>query len=161
LDRAFDRAARFFGLAAAVFLIAMMMVTVADVSLRSAFDIPIFGTFDLVELFLVASVFLAIPGTFLREEHVVVDVIDHIAPSWLTAGLRWTGTVLTLAFLVLMLSQMIEPALDKIEFGDVTLELSIPKYIHWIPILLGVFFSALAVAAILVRNVLRRDRVGQ
>jgi TRAP-type C4-dicarboxylate transport system permease small subunit len=160
LDRAFDWAARFFGLAAAVFLVAMMMVTVADVSLRSALDIPIFGTFDLVELFLVASVFLAIPGTFLREEHVVVDVIDHVAPAWLTAGLRWTGTVLTLAFLMLMLSQMIEPALDKIEFGDVTLELSIPKYIHWIPILLGVLFSALAVAAILVRNVLRRGRIG-
>ncbi|HEX7007976.1 MAG TPA: TRAP transporter small permease, partial [Alphaproteobacteria bacterium] len=61
MDRAFELAARFFGLAAAVFLIAMMMISVADVSLRAAFDVPIFGTFDLVELFLVASVFLAIP----------------------------------------------------------------------------------------------------
>lgn len=158
MDRAFELAARFFGLAAAVFLIAMMMISVADVSLRAAFDVPIFGTFDLVELFLVASVFLAIPATFLREEHIVVDVIDHVAPARLIAGLRWTGTVLTLAFLILMLSQMIEPARDKIEFGEVTLELSIPKYVHWIPILIGVFFSALAVAAILARDILRRRR---
>ncbi|HEX7008014.1 MAG TPA: hypothetical protein VF274_12800, partial [Alphaproteobacteria bacterium] len=59
---------------------------------------------------------------------------------------------------ILMLSQMIEPARDKIEFGEVTLELSIPKYVHWIPILIGVFFSALAVAAILARDILRRRR---
>lgn len=161
MDKAFDWAARFFGLAAAVFLIAMMMISVADVSLRSFFDIPIFGTFDLVELFLVASVFLAIPGTFLREEHVVVDVVDHVAPRRLTAALRWIGTVLTLGFLVLILTQMIQPALDKVEFGDVTLELSIPKYIHWIPILLGVFFSAIAVAAILLRDILRARRAGE
>ena len=161
MDKAFDWAARFFGLAAAVFLIAMMMITVADVGLRSLFNIPITGTFDLVELFLVASVFLAIPGTFLRDEHVVVDVIDHVAPRRFTAALRWIGTVLTLGFLVLMLSQMIQPAEDTVEFGDVTLGLSIPKYIHWIPILLGVFFSAIAVAAILVRNVLRARRAGE
>jgi TRAP-type C4-dicarboxylate transport system permease small subunit len=161
LDKAFDWAARFFGLAAAVFLIAMMMITVADVALRSLFNIPIFGTFDLVELFLVATVFLAIPGTFLRDEHVVVDVIDHVVPKGVTAVLRWTGMILTLAFLVLMLSQMIEPAHDMIEFNDVTLSLSIPKYIHWIPILLGVFFSAIAVLAIMVRNFRRRGRAGQ
>ena len=161
MDRAFDWAARFFGLAAAVFLIAMMMVTVADVGLRSLFNIPITGTFDLVELFLVASVFLAIPGTFLRDEHVVVDVIDHVAPRRFTRALRWIGTVLTLGFLVVMLTQMISPAEDTVEFGDVTLGLGIPKYIHWIPILLGVFFSAIAVAAILVRNILRARRAGE
>ena len=161
MDRAFDWAARFFGLAAAVFLIAMMMVTVADVGLRSLFNIPITGTFDLVELFLVASVFLAIPGTFLRDEHVVVDVIDHVAPRRFTNALRWIGTVLTLGFLVVMLTQMISPAEDTVEFGDVTLGLGIPKYIHWIPILLGVFFSAIAVAAILVRNILRARRAGE
>ena len=158
MDKAFDLAARLFGLAAAVFLIAMMLVTVADVSLRSLLDIPIFGTFDLVELFLVASVFLAIPGAFLREEHVVVDVIDHVTPRRVSATLRWIGTILTLVFLVAMLREMIQPALDKLEFGEVTLELSIPKYIHWIPILVGVFFSALAVAAILIRDILRTRR---
>jgi TRAP-type C4-dicarboxylate transport system permease small subunit len=66
--------------------------------------------------------------------------------------LRWIGTVLTLVYLVVMFSQMIEPARDKAEFGEVTLDLGIPKYIHWIPILVGTFFSAIAVAAILWRD---------
>lgn len=161
MQKAFDRAARIFGLAAAVFLIAMMMITVVDVSLRSLFKIPVFGTFDLVELLMVATIFLAVPATYLREEHVVIDVIDHVAPRRLVTVLRWIGTVLTLIFLVVMGSQMIEPALDKIAFGDVTLELGIPKYIHWVPILLGTFFSAVAVCAILWRDIRaprRRDQ---
>jgi TRAP-type C4-dicarboxylate transport system permease small subunit len=161
LKKSFDLAARIFGLAAAAFLIVMMMVTVVDVSLRSLFNIPVFGTFDIVELMMVATIFLAVPATYLREEHIVIDVIDHVAPKRLVDVLRWTGTVLTLIYLVVMASQMIQPALDKIDFGDVTLDLGIPKYIHWIPILLGTFFSAVAVAAILWRDVRaarKRDR---
>ena len=161
MKKSFDLAARIFGLAAAAFLIVMMMVTVVDVSLRSLFNIPVFGTFDIVELMMVATIFLAVPATYLREEHIVIDVIDHVAPKRLVDVLRWTGTVLTLIYLVVMASQMIQPALDKIDFGDVTLDLGIPKYIHWIPILLGTFFSAVAVAAILWRDVRaarKRDR---
>jgi len=66
--------------------------------------------------------------------------------------LRWTGGVLTFVYLAVMGWQMIEPARDKIDFGDVTLDLGIPKYIHWIPILLGTFCSAVAVALILWRD---------
>lgn len=152
MQKAFDRAARIFGLAAAAFLVAMMMVTVVDVTLRWLFNSPVAGTFDLVELLMVATIFLAVPATYLREEHIVIDVIDHVAPRRLVNILRWIGTVLTLIYLAVMGWQMIEPARDKIDFGDVTLDLGIPKYIHWIPILLGTFFSAIAVAAILWRD---------
>lgn len=130
----------------------MMMVTVVDVALRWLFNIPIKGTFDLVELLMVGTIFLAVPATYLREEHIVIDVIDHVAPRRVVGALRWIGTVLTLVYLVVMFSQMIEPARDKAEFGEVTLDLGIPKYIHWIPILVGTFFSAIAVAAILWRD---------
>lgn len=152
MKTSFDRASRIFGLAAAAFLVAMMMVTVVDVALRWLFNIPIKGTFDLVELLMVGTIFLAVPATYLREEHIVIDVIDHVAPRRVVGALRWIGTVLTLVYLVVMFSQMIEPARDKAEFGEVTLDLGIPKYIHWIPILVGTFFSAIAVAAILWRD---------
>lgn len=161
MKKSFDVAARIFGLAAAAFLVAMMMVTVADVVLRSLFNIPITGTFDLVELLMVGTIFLAVPATYLREEHIVIDVVDHVAPRRFVDVLRWIGTVLTLVYLAVMGWQMIEPARDKIDFGDVTLDLGIPKYIHWIPILLGTFFSAIAVAALLWRDARaarKRDR---
>lgn len=137
---------------AAVFLCAMMLVTVADVVLRSLFAYPIFGTFDLVELFLVTLIFLGLPETFRREEHVVVDVVDHVVPPRVVALLKGLGALLTVVLLALMLWHAVPPARDTYVFGDQTLDLSIPRYIHWIPILLGTAAAVLAALAVLVRN---------
>ena len=141
--------------ASAFFLAAMMMITVADVSLRTLFNIPIFGTFDLVEIFLVALVFLALTETFLLENHVVVELVDLIFSARKIALLRVIAGMAGLALLIGMGVNMIQPALDMIEFDERTLDLSIPKYIHWIPILLGVVCSILAIALIFVRDLLR------
>ncbi len=39
------------------------------------------------------------------------------------------------------------------DFGDETKDLEIPKIVHWVPILLGVACSTLAVALLFVRDV--------
>ena len=70
--------ARVFGALAAVFLAGMVLITVADVVLRSLFDFPIRGVLELVELGLACTIFIALPAVFLRDEHLVVDVIDHL-----------------------------------------------------------------------------------
>ena len=70
--------ARLFGYLAAFFLTATMMVTVADVFLRTFFSYPMRGVLELVELGLACTIFLALPAVFLRDEHLVVDVIDHL-----------------------------------------------------------------------------------
>lgn len=129
----------------------MMMVTVADVVLRSLFAFPIFGTFDLVELFLVTSIFLALPETFWREEHVIVNVIDHIGPAPLTAALRAVGMVMAAVFLAVILWNSLQPAYDTYRFGDQTLDLSLPRFVHWIPILVGTAISILVGLFMLVR----------
>ncbi|MDJ0950191.1 MAG: TRAP transporter small permease [Alphaproteobacteria bacterium] len=146
-------AARLLAGAAALILAAMMMITVADILLRSVFAIPIFGTFDLVELFLVGVIFLAIPLTLLREEHVVVDAIDHVVSGRTRTLLRWTGAALALLFLLLMGLNMIQPALDTLAFGDRTLDLEIPKVLHWLPILVGIAVSILTLCVLLLRIV--------
>lgn len=141
--------------AAALFLAAMMLITVADILLRTLFNIPIFGTFDLVELFLVAMVYLAIPETFLREDHVVVELIDHIFNARTISVLRVIAGLAALVLLIVMEINMVQPMIDMVEFEEHTLDLSIPKYIHWMPILLGVFCSIFTVALIFVRDLLR------
>jgi TRAP-type C4-dicarboxylate transport system permease small subunit len=131
----------------------MMMVTVADVVLRSLFAYPIFGTFDLVELFLVTLIFLGLPETFRREEHVVVDLVDHLAPQRVVALLRVLGALLTVALLALMLWHSVAPARDTYVFGDRTLDLSIPRYLHWVPILLGTAAAVLICLMVLAGSV--------
>jgi len=52
-----DLVARIFGLIAAVFLAAMLLLTVADVVLRATFNLPIRGVYELVELLLAGTFF--------------------------------------------------------------------------------------------------------
>jgi TRAP-type C4-dicarboxylate transport system permease small subunit len=150
--RALEGLARLLGGAASLCLCAMMMVTVTDVVLRSLFSYPIFGTFDLVELFLVALIFLALPETFRREEHVVVDVVDHLVPPRLVGLLRVLAALLAAALLGLMLWHSVAPAYDTWRFGDRTLDLGIPRFIHWLPILLGTAVAFLVTLIMLARR---------
>jgi len=150
--RALDGLARLLGGAAAAFLCAMMLVTVTDVALRSLFSYPIFGTFDLVELFLVALIFLALPETFRREEHVVVDVVDHLVAPRVVALLRVLAALLATLLLGLMLWHSVATARDTWRFGDRTLDLGVSRFIHWLPILLGTAVAVLVALLMLTRR---------
>jgi len=139
------RTARLLGLAASVFLVVMMGVTVVDVISRHLFAFPIFGTLDIVELAMVATIFIAIPATFLNDEHIVVDVIDQIVPVRVVLWLKRLSALVTLIVLGFMLWYMREPFLDKLSWGETTLELSWPRWWHWLPILFGMALSIPAV----------------
>ena len=140
-----------FGALAAFFLAAMMLVTVADVLLRAFFSIPILGTAELVEFGLACAVFFGLPAVFLRDEHLVVDVIDHFAPARLVRLLDLLGALVSLGVLAFMGWQMLPVARSMHEFGDVTSSLSIPKIYYWVPVLIGVFASAAATLFFVVR----------
>ena len=129
----------------------MMLLTVADVVLRGVFNIPIRGVLELVELGLACTVFVALPAVFLRDEHLVVDVIDHLVRPSVVRWLDLAGAALSLGVLVVMAWQMVPLARAMQEFGDVTSDLSIPKIYYWIPVLLGVVASALATLVFILR----------
>lgn len=143
--------ARLFGYLAAFFLTATMMITVADVFLRKFFGYPVRGVLELVELGLACTIFLALPAVFLRDEHLVVDVIDHLAKKSVVRLLDLAGAIVSLVVLAVMLWQMVPLARTMHEFGDVTSDLSLPKIWYWVPVLLGLFASALAAVVFIVR----------
>jgi TRAP-type C4-dicarboxylate transport system permease small subunit len=133
-----------------------MLLTVADVSLRAFFNKPINGTYELIELGLACAVFVALPAVFLRDEHLVVDVVDSLAPRAVVRWLDLFGALCSLLVLGVMFWQMVPLARDMQEFGDVTADLSIPKIVYWVPVLIGVGASALATAMFAVRAALQR-----
>ena len=89
------------GLLAAVFLAAMMLLTVADVVLRAVFNAPIRGVYELVELLLAYTFFLALPAVFLRDENIVVNVVDELAPRRVPA-LKRIAAALAVVVLAVM-----------------------------------------------------------
>ena len=128
-----------------------MLLTVADVALRAFFRYPIQGMLELVELGLACTIFLALPAVFLRDEHLVVDVIDHFTRPAVVRLLDLAGALVSLAVLVVMAWQMVPLARAMHEFGDVTSDLSIPKIWYWIPVLAGIIASAAATLVFIVR----------
>jgi TRAP-type C4-dicarboxylate transport system permease small subunit len=138
-----ERASTACGLIAAIFLTAMMLLTVADVTLRAAFNLPIRGVYELIELLLAWTFFLALPCVFLRDENIVVNSIDDMAPRWVPLLKRSAG-VLAAVVLAVMAWQGFIAARDSIEFNDVTADLGLPRFWHWTAVLLGIVGSTLA-----------------
>ena len=141
--------ARPFGLVASLVLFGMMIYTTYVVILREFFGVAVLGVVDVMELTLVALIFVAIPGVFLRDENVTVDLIDQFLSRRARVVLRLAGLILTLGFLLLMMNEMVIPALDKLEDNDRTMTLGINRFVHWIPILFGFSVSIIATASVL------------
>jgi TRAP-type C4-dicarboxylate transport system permease small subunit len=149
MTRALDLAARVFGCLAAIFLAGIMLVTVADVVLRSFFRYPVRGQFELVELGLAYVIFLALPALFLRDAHLVVDVADHFVSARARVALDLLGAAASLAALGLMLWQMVPQALYMMRFGDMTFDLQIPKMWYAAPALAGILGSLVAALVVI------------
>lgn len=146
-------AARFLTRVAAVFLLAMVAINIADVGLRSGLNAPIFGTYEIVELMLAAVAFLAIPEAFLRGEHITIELIDQVVSERVSDWLRVIGTLAALVFVALLAYHMVQPALDYIQLNEVTVDLQLPLIWKAVLILLGVAASIVAVAVVFVGEV--------
>jgi len=134
------------GVMAAVFLAAMMLITVADVTLRGVLNLPVRGVYELVELFLVATFFLALPCVFLRDENIVVNAMDDVAPR-LVPVFKRAAALLAVVILAVMAWQGLIAARDSLEFNDVTADLALPKFWHWLALLIGVILAAISALA--------------
>ena len=128
-----------------------MLLTVADVVLRAVSNRPIRGMFELVELLLACTFFLALPAVFLRDEHLVVDLVDAVAPRWVP-WLRRIAEVIAIPVLALMGWEGFKAARETLVFNDVTSDLAIHRLWYWIPVLIGLIGGALAALVMLIRK---------
>ena len=129
---------------AMISLLSMMLVTIVDVTMRMVLNELVLGTVELIQFALVATVFLALPETFMRNEHITVDVIDQaLSPSVLRI-LRRAAAVTTLLLVAVLAWRTIPPALDTIEIGDLTSDLGISLFWYWLPLMAGAIVGAVA-----------------
>jgi TRAP-type transport system small permease protein len=148
-------AARFLTRVAAVFLLGMVAINVVDVGLREGINAPIFGTHEIVVLMLAAVAFLAIPEVFLRDQHITIELIDQVIPDRAVGWLRALGSLFALVFVTLLAWYMVQPALDYIRFGDVTMDLEIPLIWQACLILTGIAAAVIAAFVLLLRDLRR------
>jgi TRAP-type C4-dicarboxylate transport system permease small subunit len=161
---AFEFAARPFGLAAAALLVFLMVHTTVAVLARQLMNYSMLSLVEVSELVLIGIIFFSMPGAFIRDENIVVDVIDNLVPKKVSHGLYILGLVMTLVFLVVTAYAMIEPAMLKYNRDQYTMVMEIDRFIYWIPILFGFYLAILGTIWLLVHRlrgggapVVRRD----
>lgn len=131
---------------------AVLLITVADVVLRNLFRYPVRGQYEMVELGLSATVFLALPAVFLQGAHLVVDVADHFVGPRVKRGLDLFAGTVALGVVGLILWQIAPQSLYVMRFGDMSFDLQIPKIWYAVPLLVGMGFSLLAALLSLLRQ---------
>ena len=128
-ERAFDRAIRStLGALTAVALFAMMTLTCVDVVGRYVFNRPVPGGLEIIEILVAATVFGALPLVTLREEHVMVDLLDAVVPDWMLRIQNVAACVLSAAVCGVAAWQLLLRANRMLGYGDTTAVLKISLY---------------------------------
>ena len=130
------------------FLLALTIITVVDVTLRSAFNSPIFGGQDIAQLFMIMVVCCSIAYSGRSGGQVAVELFDSFGSE---RGMRWIGItikMISVAMLGVLSWHLVISGLDAHEFGEATLTLEIS---------FGPFFIILAVGIALYLLVLMAE----
>ena len=141
LGRAGDALA---GGAAAVILFAMMALTFVDVFMRYIVGDSIRGSFEITELMMVILIFAGLPLVSRKDEHVTVDLVEHLLPAPVRKALRVIAHLVCCAALLGMSWLMWRKAGEIVGYGDVTAALRVElwPYVY--------FMSALALVTALI-----------
>ena len=128
-------------------------VTFADVILRF-FGGSVRGVVDLVQLFVMTGVFLAMPYTFFMDGQVRVQIlIDRMTPR-LRRLMLVAGGLVVLAFVTALAMRTHDGLQQVVARRDSTLNLAIPMIYFWGPMLLGFALSVPAILALMARHLL-------
>lgn len=134
--------------AAQTLLLAAVLVTIADIALRTVSNGGVPGTVDLMQLAVMWSALLAIPAAFLTGEHVAIDMFTKAMPVRVQQTLRLVALALAAAALALIAWYGAQQAWREHTAGDQTQTLGFPFGIYWLPLLAGMALSSLACLAL-------------
>lgn len=116
------------GVASALALFAIMVLTFFDVSGRKFISQSIPGSLELTEMLMVFVIFTALPLVSLRGEHVVFNSLDSVLRPQLLALLRKCVHLLCFLALLGMGWLMWEAAGDMASSGETSAQLHIARY---------------------------------
>jgi TRAP-type C4-dicarboxylate transport system permease small subunit len=115
-----------FGTAAAVFLLILMLVTLVDVLGRNLLNRPLTGALELIELLLFLIIFLMLPQVTLRNQHIVITLLDSRFGAKLELFQRVLNAVLGCGLYGITGWQLWALAARSASYGDMTPTLQWP-----------------------------------
>ena len=131
-------------------IVAMMLLTCADVILRY-FRRPIPGTYELVCFLGAVAVAFAMAHTSVERGHVAVSIVVRLFPKRIQDLIESITGSFGFAFFALIAWQSVIYANDLRAYGEVSLTLQLPFY----PFVYGIGFSAAAVCLVLLADLFK------
>jgi len=127
---------------AAVALSVSVLVTVADIILRRAINVPVTGVVDITQLAVMWAAFCSIPVAFHRDNHISVVMLTDRFPVRARVRVYAAGTMV--AAVLLLAASLAAAAKGQQEYlqGDRSMILGIPLVWYWVPVVLGLALSA-------------------
>jgi len=117
-----------FNKVASASLLAIMLLTCLDVSMRYFFSRPITGTYDLVSLMGAILASFAMPFTMLQKGHVAVEILIQSLSRSKQLFIETLTHVLGILLFLVLVWQSIVLARDMKAAGEVTPTLLVPFY---------------------------------
>lgn len=142
-------------------LILCAVLNSADIATRRTLQLSVVGMVDATQLLVMASAFLCIPLTFLREAQIEVDFVAARWTGRLGAALRCVTALGCGVFMGAVAVAAARATAQAWQHGDQSATLAIPLVWYWAPVVLGCALSALACLAVAVRHGQRAAAAGR
>ena len=145
------------GYIAGILLFCLMLLTCVDVVGRYFFNMPVTGGFELTEMMLAALIFFGLPLVTIRNEHVMVDLLDPVTPDWLLRIQHVVSCLVCAVATGYLAWRLWIRAVNMAAAGETTaqLKLQIPYLTFTMSVLMGL--TALAFVALACRRPLRQS----
>ncbi|MEC7761833.1 MAG: TRAP transporter small permease subunit [Pseudomonadota bacterium] len=156
---------RMFAWAGLLSLLALTLVTLADVAMRNGLGKPILGLNELFGLFGVASVGAFLPFALSSRQLLTVAFFGSILGERAGTILNWFADICTLVFLLALLWSIRGYTSDVVTNGEATYLLGLATGPWWIWVVICLVVSTIAhiltVTGIMTRDMLVPPRLGE
>ena len=147
--------ARYLYYVAGIAIVAMMLLTCADVILR-LFRKPILGTYELVCYLSVVGASFAMPHTSLKMGHVAVSFVVDIFPKRIRGIIESITGLVGISLFAVLAWRSFRYALSLKAGGEVSQTIQL----HFYPFVFGIGFAAIGVCLVLLVGLGRNLRKG-
>jgi len=154
-EKTIGRISRIFGVVAVGTLIAMMMLTVADIVLRYVFNRPIPASLEFTEYLMLGVVFLALAWCALKGMHVKVDILVSRFSPRVHAVFSGINSLVVLAVCVLLVSQNYSESIVARQYHSASDVTGIPWYPFYLVVAFGFVLLFLTMLISLAKDVTR------
>ena len=123
-----DSASLFFANVAALILLILVALTCIDVVGRYFFSNPLTGAVELVRICMAGIIFFSFPLMFLRNDHIIVDLIPFFRRGWLAWAVSILLLIVTIVVAYKIGDRVYDYAVRAMEDKDTTEYLAIPRW---------------------------------